>query len=451
MIDLEKYLVKNISKRCKALRLNLGIPMEKISDRSAISRIENGKIPESGNFITETVINDYASIFNKSPREIIFGNDNELQETLQWLFGEMFRLIRLKNLETDIGLYGNLDSFDVDIQKTVLLIAEAFAEFNLKRHNFLKTDDTYMDIVSKKFDHQLLINGKLINIERDYRREPINESTVIDLFDMEEKLWLIFKKKFISSFNNEVIEVIVNDFKFSSINYITKKWIKDKFSVMIVPDVIEKLKSIPIFKIGFIVKSLINDFLEEDLSISFQDTVPLQIKRPESYEIRIDNINFDTLLEDGKNYTEVVNDILNKLQDNKEEALEICLRYGVSVEIFPEESFIQEVEIENVLERAIQNRGNNRTLTNPSIIELGPIFDLSKFNSKEELEEAQKKWFENKHFKNQNIPGYLSNNSQILNVLQKRMNENTYEMIDEYIDIQNNLLNLLTEKDLEKL
>ncbi|MEK4841455.1 hypothetical protein [Bacillus sp. FSL L8-0152] len=47
--------------------------MEKISDRSAVSRIENMKIPKSGNFITETVVMDYVNLFDKSLEEIIFG------------------------------------------------------------------------------------------------------------------------------------------------------------------------------------------------------------------------------------------------------------------------------------------------------------------------------------------------------------------------------------------
>lgn len=60
--------------------------MGKISDRSAGSRIESGKVPESGNFITETVVSDYVSIFNKSYKEIIFGSEKELEDTLELLY-----------------------------------------------------------------------------------------------------------------------------------------------------------------------------------------------------------------------------------------------------------------------------------------------------------------------------------------------------------------------------
>jgi len=449
MIDLEAYLVLKIAERCKALRLNSGISMERIADRSSVSRIENAKIPKIGNFITETVLLEYANLFNKSPKEIIFGNERELEETLEWLFGKMFRLIRLKNLDTDIDLYNGKDNIDVTIQKAVLSMAETFAEYNLKRHNFLKTNDTHMDIIDKSLDCLLWSNGELINIERDFKNEPISEATVIDLSGMRDNMWLVCKKKIISSFKGEVIDVIINDFKFSSINSLTYEWIIHKFIKIIVPAVIEKLKSVVIFKIGFMVKKLIDEFLDEDLSISFQNTVPLKVTRPESYQIKFNTTNLCTLLEDNKEPIEIISEIMRTLQEG-EVPFEKYSHYGITIKKVPEVTITDEIEIENILNRAINNRGIDRTLNNPPVVEMGPIFSTSDFNSVEDMELAFEEWYENKHFKNQNIPGYLTNNSQILNSLQNRMNKNTYELIDEYIDIQNNLLKLLTKEDLEK-
>lgn len=449
MIDLEAYLVLKIAERCKALRLNSGISMDRIADRSSVSRIENAKIPKVGNFITETVLLEYANLFNKSPKEIIFGNEKELEETLEWLFGKMFRLIRLKNLDTDIDLYNGKDNIDVTIQKAALSLAETFAEYNLKRHNFLKTNDTHMDIINKSLDCLLWSNGKLINIERDFRNEPINEATVIDLSSMRDNMWLVCKKKINSSFKGEVIDVIMNDFKFSTINSLTYEWIIQKFIKIIVPDVIEKLKSVVIFKIGFMVKKLIDEFLEEDLSISFQNTVPLQVTRPESYQIKFNTTNLSTLVEDNKEPSEIISEIMSTLEKG-EVPFEKYSQYGITIKKVPEVTKTDEIKIENILNRAINNRGTDRTLNNPPVVEMGPIFSTSDFNSVEDMEQAFEEWYENKHFKNQNIPGYLTNNSQILNSLQNRMNKNTYELIDEYIDIQNNLLKLLTEEDLGK-
>jgi len=453
MIDLENYLVKRISERCKTLRLNLGIPMEKISDRSAVSRIESGKVPESGNFITETVLSDYVSIFNKSYKEIIFGSEKELEDTLELLFGEMFRLICLKNLDEDMDLYNGLNNIDIDTQKAVLSLAETFAEFNFKRYKFLKTDDVHMDIFNKSLDRLMWINGKIINIERDFRSEEINEETVIDLIDMTDKMWLICKKKFISSFIGEVVDPIVDDFKFSTINSTFYDWIIKRFNKIIIPEVIGKLKSVAIFKIGFMVGNLISEFLDEDLSVSFQNSVPIQRTRPESYQIKFNTRNLRALLGGKQDPLEFINEIINEIASSGEKdnvPFDKYLHLGIKVQKVPEMNQLEEVGIENILNRAILEKENGKILNNPLNLEWGPIYKVSDFDSKEEMELASRKWHEDKYFENQKIPGYLTNNSQILSVLQSRLNKNTYEMIEEYIDIQNNLLKLLTEKDLEK-
>ncbi|MGL4696697.1 helix-turn-helix domain-containing protein [Enterococcus larvae] len=74
MIDLETMLIPSISERCKILRESYNLKREQISDKAVISRIEKGVCPKSGNFITETVLLDYANVFDLSPEEIIFGN-----------------------------------------------------------------------------------------------------------------------------------------------------------------------------------------------------------------------------------------------------------------------------------------------------------------------------------------------------------------------------------------
>lgn len=453
MIDLEKYLVEKISERCKALRLNLGIPMERISDRSSISRIENGKILGNGNFITKTVLDEYASMFNKTYKEIIFGSENELKETLELIFEEMFRLICLKNLDEDMDLYNGLNNIDVDTQKAVLSLAETFAEFNLKRYKFLKTDNVYMDIFIKSLDRLMWTNGEFINIARDFSSDKINEETAIDLIDMTDKMWLLCRKKFTNSFLVEVVDVILDDFKFSSINSILNDWIIKRFNKIIIPEVIEKLKSVAIFKIGFMVKNLISEFLDEELSISFQNSVPIQRTRPESYQIKFNTRNLKVLLGEKQDPLEIINEIINEIASSEEEGnipFDKYLHLGIKIEKVLEMNQLEEVGIENILDRAIIERENSRALNNPSNLEWGPIYKVSDFNSMKEMELASRKWHEDKHFENQKIPGYLTNNSQILSALQGRLNKNTYEMIEEYIDIQNNLLKLVTEKDLEK-
>lgn len=86
---------------------------------------------------------------------------------------------------------------------------------------------------------------------------------------------MICKKKFISSFIEEVVDLIVDDFKYSTINSTFYDWIIKKSNKIIILEVIGKLKSVTIFKIGFMVGNIISEFLDEDLSVSFQNSIPI--------------------------------------------------------------------------------------------------------------------------------------------------------------------------------
>ncbi|HEE9035376.1 TPA: helix-turn-helix transcriptional regulator [Bacillus cereus] len=457
MIDLEVYLVPKIAERCKKLRESHGFTMEKMSDKSSVSRIENGKITKSGNFITETVLFDYTNTFDKTPEEIIFGNVYELEDTLEWVFDGLFALITCKNFTTDAGLYIGVTDTYIEAQKAVLAVAGSFAEFNIKRYNFLKSTDTFMDYVSKEFDKHLFLDGKTINIERDYRTKPINEDTVIDLYDMSDKIWLICRDKFIRSFRTEVIDSLFEKEKFvySNINTKFSQWVCNQFSKIIIPDIVAKLKSNGIFKIGFMVKNLIDEFLDEDLSASFQKTVPIQIKREKHLRMEINNFCLNELSNDERAERDTliskIWEMLTKgeILDEAEFPVNKLLRYGISFREVPEVNLTKEVEIDDILNRAINTRKLGRTpRDNQLIIEESPIVKTSDFNSKEELMAFFDDYYDSIHFQNQNIPGYFTNNSQIIQRWQERLNEDVHESIESFIDIQNNLLKLLTDEEL---
>lgn len=457
MIDLQTYLIPKISERCKKLRLNLGISMERMSDKASISRIEKGIVPASGNFITETILLDYINLFDTTPEEIIFGSGDEFEESLNWIFERLFSLVCCKDLSDNSNLYRNIDNTDIKSQKAVLSMAETFAEFNLKRYNFMKSNESFMDFINKDFDRQLLIGGKFINIERDFRDKPVNEETVIDLFDMSDKMWIMCRNKFICSFRAEVIDNIFENFKYSNINIIVDQWTLGTFNKVIITETVARLKSNGIFKIGFMVKNLIDEFLDEDLSVSFQDTVPLQTTRPKHYQLKINNFNKlegKELSEKEKNEEkELLSKAWNMIKIGEFPDSELVARfskYGISFVEVPEAILTQEVGIDDVLNRVFFSRGIGRTLNDIPMFEEGPIFRTSDFNLEEEMMEAFNEYFENKHFANQKIPGYLTNNSQIVQRLQERMNEDVRESIESFIDVQNNLLKLLTDEELIK-
>jgi hypothetical protein len=275
---------------------------------------------------------------------------------------------------------------------------------------------------------------------------------------MGEKIWLICKEKFIRSFKAGVVLNLFDDFKYSSINNEVNKWIKGQFIQIIVPELVGKLKSNSILKIGYMVKNLIDDFLNEDLSESFQTTIPLQIRRPKYYNLSIqNNASFHNLSEDErKKRDQLFNEALElhrsgKMLDLKTEELEKYERYGIYFREVPETIKTREVDIDAVINQAIVSKSLHKTKAElRPIIEESPIIKISDFNSEEEIMEFYDDWYDSTHFTNTNIPGYLTNNSQISHRWQQRLNKEIRESIENFIVIQNNLLRLLTEEELIK-
>lgn len=90
MLDLEKVLREMISARFKDLRQNT--PAELISNgqKTAINRIEKGVNPKSQNFVSDTLLADYADYFGIEKSELIFGDSTLLEFTLYHLFSQLF-------------------------------------------------------------------------------------------------------------------------------------------------------------------------------------------------------------------------------------------------------------------------------------------------------------------------------------------------------------------------
>jgi len=265
------------------------------------------------------------------------------------------------------------------------------------------------------------------------------------------------REKFIRSFSVMMVENIFEDFKYSRINSMVNQWLIQQFNKVIVPDVVEKLKHNGVFKIGFMVKNLIDEFLDEDLSKSFQNTIPIQTTRDKHFKIYVNNFNgfgskkiSNQEIEEKMKLIEKAFEIIQKSELPNAELNAKFLKYGIILKEVPEVNYTREVEIDEFLNRVTNTRGVGRTLEDTPIFEEGPIFEVSGYNSKEEIWKATEQWYENNHFENQNIPGYFTNNSQIIQRLQEKMNEEIHESIEKFIDIQNNLLKLLTNKELEK-
>ena len=458
MFNFETELVESISKRCTDLRSNSSFRQDDIADKSAISKIENMKYNEGDNFITHTVLEAYEITFNISKEEIIFGSESEFEELLLGFFNNMFRLVSRRNLDVDMHRYkkGAFSQLDIKLQRAVIALANFFGEYNIQRYNFLKSDETFMDCVNKEWDKTIYVGGKGYNIGRNCSSKPINEDTVIDIVDMEEKLWMICSDKFIRSFRQYLAKNLFNDFKYSSMNSVIYSWVEEQFIQHIVPDVVEKLKNNSIFKIGIMVKDLIERFLYEDIPESYQKTIPLQIKREKSVEINLNNdfekFNLDTELK-RKERAELFENLLKSgkflvLSDEEKEEYE---KIGIIIKEVPEYIETREVDIDAIIDQAIVTKYWGKSTSVPiSTIESSPIYRSSDFNSFEEMRAFDRDWYDFTHFTNMNIPGYFTNNSQIMSRWQARLNEEIHEAIETFIIIQNNLLRLVTEKELRR-
>lgn len=456
--NFETELVESISNRCCNLRSNSSFNQDDIADKGAISRIENAKYSPGDNFISHTVLESYELAFNVTKEEIIFGSAQELEELLFDFFYDMFRLVARRDLTVDLDRYkkGAFSPLDIKLQKAVISLANYFAEYNLQRYNFLKTDELFMDCVNKQWDKTVFIGGKPYNIGRICYTGPINEDTVIDIDDMEEKLWLICCEKFTLSFRNYLKNNLFNNFKYSSLNKTIYQWVDEEFINVIVPEIAKKLKSNSIFKIGILVHNLIDDFLNEDLPESYQTTIPLQIERPAGFEIGIDNdlerYHIDTV-EQQQERAKIIDTLMRtgKVLDATEEEIESYNKLGIQIERRPEHIETKEVDIDAIIDQAIisRNWGKTTSLPLPSI-EMGPIVKTSDFDSFEDMRKFYDDWFDFIHFTHINIPGYFTVNSQIINRWQSRLNVEVREAMETFIIIQNNLLRLVTKDELRR-
>ena len=148
-------------------------------------------------------------------------------------------------------------------------------------------DNYFQEILSKK-----KINDRLDNFNKsyiDYLCIFAEFSTWYNL-DMTqlssiffETPWLLIKRKLTRSFKNNVIKGIFNDmnrsFKFVEINQYFERWLENELSDNFFPEIIESLKKNTIFKIGYMVDTLMKEFIESDIPIIENDLIPLNFVR----------------------------------------------------------------------------------------------------------------------------------------------------------------------------
>ena len=343
--NLEEVLVDSISERCLRLRKEKGLKQSDIAS-SGPSYIE-GKKWQSGNFISRELLNCYCISLNVSETEIIFGNDKEIEKLISCLFVQMFHSYTVKDIfssENELSSeFG--EKFYITLQKSIIKLASCFAQFNKDRYDFIKSNDP-------KF------SNKFFETENFY------------------KLWLILKDSLISSFKKFIeIDCLFENFEYRNLNQFIRRWIELEVINNIFPRAQNKLGTNKLFKIGYMVNDLINNFLDTDLPLSFQETVPLRLDKVEEIKFNfssnssVDDVNLNFLIEKRSLEKEIMKIVKTKGFDNvpKEMIEKLESDYYTTILKLEKKDKYVEGKIDTILNNALllsnQNLYSNDAIT----------------------------------------------------------------------------------------
>lgn len=406
MIDLEMLLIHTSSTRFKELReaTHKKVPPDLIANgqKSAILRIEKGKNTKSGNFISDTLLDCYANYFLKSKKELIFGTEKENEAQIFYVFREIFEWVILKDF-LDASYYITIQKgLSYQVQDAVINLFYAFADFgrwyDLRKESTIGNDDW--------------------------------EKELVDVDSMINIMWLISKNKLIRSFEELVIGPTLNEidgkFHFNRINDKFNRWLNNEFVVIIVPELLEKLEANSIFKMGFMVKSLIDKFLTHDFPPSCLEDIPL-----EEFIPPIKSYHFHLKQEDrtDENIKKMAEELFRFLHQNKEN------KTVEDLEKMDKEAFFQGVS--GVTDESRPFINGTRTVSTQAFLDnvlAMPEF----FDSLHELNRTEQK-----------IPGVLTVNSHAANLLQQTISEVIDDIVNSLVRYQNIFINCIKWKELQ--
>ncbi|HHF7060676.1 TPA: hypothetical protein ACPQXF_000801 [Streptococcus mutans] len=410
MIDFEQSLIPSIASRFKRLRYNDGrkLAPEIISfgQKSAILKLEKAGVPKSGNFISDRLLGDYADYFNETKEYLIFGNQNEMEANLFRLFFAIF----------------------------VYFTPDEFNGFLSKVKSVGKPNKKILD----SFEEFLYVFGDFGRWYKIKRFEKSSISTeIVDFESMFKIFWLLSRDTIVLSFKSNVIPKIIDEsgdkkFIFTKINTEVDRWLKDIVAKFVFPNLIKKLKLDSVFKIGFMVKNLIDELLVDNLKTDYHTEIPMKRYIPPipSYNFHFKgNESQDVIRKTSEEWVRMQTDlqILNESDLSNEERFKIMEenKYFESIEQVTDTSqpFINDniaVYAEDFLDSVLsQPRGDN--------------FVDHRLNRVE-----------------RKIPGMLQENNKAQKLFQEKINKMTLSLIDELVDYQNTFISCIEWKELSE-
>lgn len=384
MIDLQSFLVDKIPHRFRELRENIPPDLISYGQKSAIYNIEKGKVPKSGNFISDSLLEDYVGYFKISREELIFGNSEDFEQVIDYILMELLfpviaEFIDYQDLPYSTYKHGNYPSLKT--QRAVIELLHIFADF--ARWYGLRKGNTEYD-----------------------------KDEFVDYLTMMDIVRILCKNNFGRIFKEKIIQDIFNDsdekFHFNRINKKLDVWLSTYFSDVFIPETIGKLRNNSIFKLGFIVKTLTTDFLV-DLPESYLEEIPIEYNIP---PLRIWEIPH-TLEAERLVKQKQEEHFANKVPyEELYKGIE-----GAVLKHKPEKVGLEKRKLDDFIDG----------LTNMP----------SEFSEIHALDHGRWK-----------IPGILTSNSQASNEFQKFMNNATLDMINHLIAVQNHFINCIKREEL---
>lgn len=403
MINLQEHLTDTIASRLRDLRKNehSSIPPDLIANgqKAAILRIEKGEVPRSGNFISDTLLDTYSNYFSLSKASLIFGEGVDLEKLVTFLFSELSSSLMPSDLRERLRIKPPKSIPSQKAKDSLLTLYYTFADF-----------------------------GRWYDLRKGTPQARIEENP-IDFLTMSTILWKLCKERFLSSFKEKVIYSVFSEqdekFYYNRINKKVNDWLNHDFSELIIPECIKKLKKNSIFKMGYMVKALIDEFLVSDLPESYLSNIPLDVYFPPTKHYRIEPI---------ADKEKQVKDIADKWVDSLSKIKAPV--YEKDLKKIEEEHFFEGIEgitdLSTPFRKGIQKITIEDFLDN--LLDLPPFMNECHFLN----------------FSEQKIPGILSVNLQATHLFQKRINEEIEEMIDNLVGIQNHFINLIVWKELSE-
>lgn len=249
---------------------------------------------------------------------------------------------------------------------------------------------------------------------------------MVDFLSMFKILWRICKHRILRSFKEKVIHSFFNEhnhkFYFNQINEKFHKWLITDFTTIIVPEVIEKLKNNSIFKMGFMVKSLISEFLSSEPPTSYLKEIPLEEFYP---PIQSFHINLKKEDRTKENLNKLVSET-TRLLNQKLENLSV-----EDLEKMSNEKFFQGVS-------GVTDESQSFRIVNAEVFLDHVISTPNFFDNIHELNLDERK-----------IPGILTVNSHASNLLQMKISEVIEEVVDDLVRYQNVFINCIKWEELK--